>query len=717
MSKFLHLVAISAMLGLSTNLSATTPPVTLTFNRTGTTATSVAVTATGLDGVTAEFTSSNYAFKTGGVITSEIVCPNINANTSPTITMVMTVRGLPSGYKCSNIALDIHALNGASNYQEHSDGAVRQWNVNLSFNNQEFSSLNNIDIAAGVNPEGTRHKVWDVSVTNPVETSDPLVLTINVTRGTTNGGCFFGLSSITLSNPLSDASAEELFNIYTAYRKKRLQMLDLWNGGETSATGIVLNTETSDLETELETKKAQFDAAEEALYAQLDNRNFVFRKNHLSKNESHPISFISSNSTGLYATATPDATSIWRAHRIEGRTFKFENEATGRWFGTTDGWEQNVQIPTTQTENDASEYQLDYIPAGTQATEQQLKGAIVLVNTHLANADSDADKCALHHGNADPNDIVCWFANANTASYRKSSWHATVLSDEAARAMAAGFLTGDALGQYSVSGEPLQLATLTHDNAAEELARYESESAVFTLNLPQTDKYVTVNGTKYFFTPAGTLCNYESGRYLTANGNSLADAQGELGSDNAAEVTFAEGKIAHYNITSGNSTITDAVLDKTDALSVSAPEFISFIAPVAVSFNSPTNEIYVATKSEEKLTIEAATPETIYAAGTGFIVRSEGQSVEFTIAESDQEAVNEFAGTFSGTHEAYIFQKLDNGMIYYAIMPAQANEIAPLDESNTVCFTRQRRYCVWENWAPMMSCSLGFCCLWYCFKN
>lgn len=153
MSKFLHLVAVGAMfLGLSTNLSATTPPVTLTFNRTGTTAASVAVTATGLDGVTAEFTSSNYAFKTGGVITSEIVCPDKNANTSPTITMVMTVRGLPSGYKCSNIALDIHALNGASNYQEHSDGAVRQWNVNLSFNNQEFSSLNNIDIAAGVNP-------------------------------------------------------------------------------------------------------------------------------------------------------------------------------------------------------------------------------------------------------------------------------------------------------------------------------------------------------------------------------------------------------------------------------------------------------------------------------------------------------------------------------------------------------------------------------------
>lgn len=79
-------------------------------------------------------------------------------------------------------------------------------------------------------------------MTNPVETSDPLVLTINVTRGTTNGGCFFGLSSITLSNPLSDASAEELFNIYTADRKQRLQMLDLWNGGETSATGKAVNS-------------------------------------------------------------------------------------------------------------------------------------------------------------------------------------------------------------------------------------------------------------------------------------------------------------------------------------------------------------------------------------------------------------------------------------------------------------------------------------------
>ncbi len=57
----------------------------------------------------------------GSAITSSILCPDANGNTSPTITYVMAVNNLPADYKFNSIGIDIHALNGAGAYQESSD--------------------------------------------------------------------------------------------------------------------------------------------------------------------------------------------------------------------------------------------------------------------------------------------------------------------------------------------------------------------------------------------------------------------------------------------------------------------------------------------------------------------------------------------------------------------------------------------------------------------
>ena len=675
-----------AMLGGGIVSQASAQSLTLSFNRTGTDASSVTVLASGIDGITATLNSVSPNLKSSaGAITSAILCPNAraSANDSPIITFDLTVSGLPDGYSFTNIGYDIHALNGTNGYQEHNDNQVRQWNVNTKINNQDFHTFSNIDIAAGVNPGGDRHKVWNATVESAVSVSSTMNLTITVTKGTTNGGCFFGLSSITFSDPRGIAMAE--FETYTATRAKRLSMLDLWNGAETSATEITIANQSDDWDAELEEKKAQFDAAEDALYAALDNRNFVFRKNSLSANENHVISFISSNSSGLYATHAPDASSIWRAHRTEGRTFKFENEATGRWFGSTASWVQEQQIPTASDESGAAEYSLDYIPAGSQASEAQLKGAVVLVNSIYAAAENNADKHALHHGNSDAGKIVCWFANANTASYRKSSWHASILSDEAARAMAAGYLTGTGYGQYTViSGEPVQLATLSHNNAASEIARFEENTATFSLNTPASGSYVSVNGTKYYYTEDNTLCNYETGRYMAAS-------QDETESENALAFTFGESKIAHYNLTANVGIVMDNVtVGAIDALPVStSAEFITFIAPVAVSFSETTAEVYVAQITDEALTVSSADAGVVYAAGTGFIIKIDGQTVEFVIADSDADAVSDYAGTFKGTYEAYTFVPADPEKAYYTIMPsaAEAQLYSDTETGNTVSLT------------------------------
>lgn len=174
--------------------------ISLKFNRAGTDAQSVTVSitdenGTAIDGATATVTTS-HNFKTGGVISSGILCPNINANTNPTIELTFTLNGLPAGFSFDKISLDIHALNGGSNYQENSDGVTRQWNVNATVNDNAFGSLNDIDIAANVGSSGNVHKEWEITNATAIECSGTIIAKLVITKGTTNGGCFFGLSEI-----------------------------------------------------------------------------------------------------------------------------------------------------------------------------------------------------------------------------------------------------------------------------------------------------------------------------------------------------------------------------------------------------------------------------------------------------------------------------------------------------------------------------------------
>ncbi|MDE6324455.1 MAG: T9SS type A sorting domain-containing protein [Paramuribaculum sp.] len=175
----------------------------LTFSRTGTGAQDVAVTASGIDGVTASMTAVSHSMRpTTENVTAQILCPNVNGNTSPTITMEFRIQGLPAGFTVEDLNLDIHALNGTSTYQQHDDGKLRQFNVSTTLDGTAFGSLSNIDIAANVNPSGSeRHKVWTIEAASPVATSSTVNLKLTVTKGTTNEGCFFGISSIRFNTP------------------------------------------------------------------------------------------------------------------------------------------------------------------------------------------------------------------------------------------------------------------------------------------------------------------------------------------------------------------------------------------------------------------------------------------------------------------------------------------------------------------------------------
>lgn len=177
--------------------------ITLKFNRTGTDASSVAITVADENGAAIEnakasFTSSHSLKATSNAVTGAVICPDVNANTSPAIELSFTLSGLPASFSFNRVGLDIHALNGASRYQENSDGVKRLWNVAATVNGGTFGSLADIDIAAGVGSAGAVHKVWEIENASAVECAGEVTITLAITKGSSNSGCFFGLSEVQL---------------------------------------------------------------------------------------------------------------------------------------------------------------------------------------------------------------------------------------------------------------------------------------------------------------------------------------------------------------------------------------------------------------------------------------------------------------------------------------------------------------------------------------
>ena len=137
-------------------------------------------------------------YKTGGKITDAILCPDVNATANPEFVFTVAFSGLPAGAIFNKIGLDIHALNSSGNYQANNDSVPRQWNVSA----EAFGTLNDIDIAEGVGSNGNVHKVWEITAATPVvvDENGNLTVEIRVTKGTSNNDCFFGFSSIVLTN-------------------------------------------------------------------------------------------------------------------------------------------------------------------------------------------------------------------------------------------------------------------------------------------------------------------------------------------------------------------------------------------------------------------------------------------------------------------------------------------------------------------------------------
>lgn len=183
-----------------------TTPVKLSFTRNGQ---DVAVAVKNQDGdaipgasatVALSVNGSTSTWKSNGELATQtnIICPDVNANTSPTITMTFTINGL-SRLMANQLSLDIHAMNGGGVHQLNgSDEPDRHWNIQAQVNNNEFASYTDLEIAKGCNTGGVTHKVHEAANETPREITNPTTFVLTITKGKTNTGCFFGLAEIVL---------------------------------------------------------------------------------------------------------------------------------------------------------------------------------------------------------------------------------------------------------------------------------------------------------------------------------------------------------------------------------------------------------------------------------------------------------------------------------------------------------------------------------------
>ena len=173
--------------------------VEFTFTRNGNGAT---VAVNGAEGVTATIaaTSASNAWNTGGAMANrtDVLCPNTNTSAtseaSP-ITYTLTVEGLNT--TVTGVAFTHVAVNSGGNLQPSNDVDVRHCNFKLEVNGEAAGALTdqNIWIPAGATDKTITFDNLEIAA------NGTLTIKLTLYKGTTNNGCFYGLTKITLSQP------------------------------------------------------------------------------------------------------------------------------------------------------------------------------------------------------------------------------------------------------------------------------------------------------------------------------------------------------------------------------------------------------------------------------------------------------------------------------------------------------------------------------------
>lgn len=335
----------------------------LQFERSGTTAADVTIAVVDeagvpIEGATATMTSSHEFKPTAASVQATVLCPNVNANTSPEISLTFTLSGLPANFSYDVMGMDIHAFNGAGNYQEPGDGVPRLWNILARQGNDaeqltDFAQFTDIDIAAGVGTSGNVHQVWTLEG-EKVAAGTTHVVQLVVEAGSENRGCFFGLSQITL--------------------------------GTTSET----------VEPEPEPEPEPNPGVEYKVY------NLKWKNN--------TSSYITEEADGSLVIAPYDVTrrQFWEFIPTEkDNCYYLRNTATGRYIGSCN------MTPSSASKVTTSETPVEYYVGATSATSGEIKGCFYLSSTDCADYDNEAAGPRALNKDGASSSIITWQAGTS----------------------------------------------------------------------------------------------------------------------------------------------------------------------------------------------------------------------------------------------------------------------------------------------------------------
>ena len=124
-----------------------------------------------------------------------MLCPEANATGGQDVTFQLDITGLEPGFAFDRVQLEAHALNSSGAYQ--SEGQVREWNLTAAqgagaASLADFAALTDYDL-------NNAHPALPVlEAETPATAGASLSLRLTASKGTDNGGCFFGLSRIVL---------------------------------------------------------------------------------------------------------------------------------------------------------------------------------------------------------------------------------------------------------------------------------------------------------------------------------------------------------------------------------------------------------------------------------------------------------------------------------------------------------------------------------------
>ena len=163
-----------------------------------------------VDGVSAQISAQGAtAWLTNNMAAADsILCVNVNTNaTSANAPIVYTlkVNGLADKVQFDNIIFSSVALNSAGQWQSYTE--TRHCNFLCSYGSGESDMLElpiitdeSIMVAGGV----PKYVSFDVEDVAPVDGA--LTIKLQLYKGTDNGGCFYGLTGVTLTGELGEAT-------------------------------------------------------------------------------------------------------------------------------------------------------------------------------------------------------------------------------------------------------------------------------------------------------------------------------------------------------------------------------------------------------------------------------------------------------------------------------------------------------------------------------